>query len=86
MAEALLTRRRGARSVIWLLRGFLALVFVFVGAVKLPGGEGSPWVHIFGLIGFGQWFRIVTGRPSIVVLILLGGVLWIAWHWRRSSP
>jgi uncharacterized membrane protein YphA (DoxX/SURF4 family) len=53
-------RSRGAVVAIWALRLFLALVFIFVGAVKFPGDPRSGWVRIFGLIGFGQWFRVVT--------------------------
>jgi uncharacterized membrane protein YphA (DoxX/SURF4 family) len=126
MAEAVV-RRRGTTTAIWVLRGFLALIFVFVGAVKFPGDPRSVWVHIFELIGFGQWFRIVTaivecvggvlllvpratpiavlllapsmigallvhifavgvGRPTVVVLLLLAGVLLIGWNWRQSDP
>ena len=124
MADAILTRSRGAGALIWLLRGLLALVFFFVGWRKFPGDPRSAWVHIFALIGLGQWFRMVTavvecvggllllipratpiavallvptmigallvhifvvgiGRPSVVVLILMSGVLFIGWSWRR---
>jgi putative oxidoreductase len=123
MVEAVLPRSRGWVALLWVLRGFLALAFLFVGAVKFPGDPRSVWVHIFDLIGFGQWFRVVTaivecaggllllvpratpiavgllapamvgallvhifvvgvGRPSVAVLVLLSGVLLIAWSWR----
>jgi putative oxidoreductase len=54
---------------LWALRIVFAGVFVLVGVVKFPG-EGGPWVRIFELIGFGQWFRYFTG-----VIEVLGGVL-----------
>ena len=126
MVDAVVRRSRGTVAAVWALRGFLALVFVFVGAVKFPGDPRSAWVHIFGLIGFGQWFRVVTaivecvggllllvpaatpiavallapsmigallvhifvvgvGRPSVVVLVLLSGVLLVGWTWRRHA-
>lgn len=63
-------KRRASVALIWLLRGFLALVFVFVGWPKFAGDPRSMWVRIFDLIGFGQWFRVVTA-----VVECLGGVL-----------
>jgi uncharacterized membrane protein YphA (DoxX/SURF4 family) len=49
------------RIGIWALRIFLAAAFLFAGLEKFREGEGSPWVRIFEMIGFGQWFRYLTG-------------------------
>ena len=49
------------------LRVFLALVFVAAGLDKFLG---AMWVRVFNDIGFGQWFRYVTG-----IVEVLGGCL-----------
>ena len=49
----------------------LAAVFVLVGSIKFPTGPGSPWVRIFDLIGFGQWFRYFTAAYEVLAGILL---------------
>lgn len=54
---------------VWGARLFLALVFLYVGAIKLPS-EAGMWVRLFDTIGFGQWFRYVTA-----VVEMLGGVM-----------
>lgn len=56
--------------MIWPLRIVLALAFVFFGVVKFPSDPGSPWVHVFEMIGVGQWFRYCTG-----IIELAGGIL-----------
>jgi uncharacterized membrane protein YphA (DoxX/SURF4 family) len=43
----------------WILIILLALVFTLVGGMKLLGVPGA--VREFEMIGFGQWFRYVTG-------------------------
>jgi len=48
----------------WVLTGFLALLFVFVGGMKLIGVQGA--VKEFDMIGFGQWFRFVTGALEVM--------------------
>jgi putative oxidoreductase len=50
----------------WMMRGAIALVFVYFGADKF----GPGWVGLFQQIGFGQWFRYFTG-----VIEILGGIL-----------
>lgn len=52
----------------WILRGGIALVFVFEGADKF--GPESGWIKLFQQIGFGEWFRYFTG-----VVEVLGGLL-----------
>jgi putative oxidoreductase len=60
------------RSVLgdWVLRGGIAVLFVFFGAQKFSSDAGSEWVKIFQQIGFGQWFRYFTGVVEVV-----GGLL-----------
>jgi uncharacterized membrane protein YphA (DoxX/SURF4 family) len=55
----------------WLPRVAVALLFFFVGKSKF--GAHSSWIKTFEHIGFGQWFRYVTGTiqmlGAIAVLI-----------------
>jgi len=74
------TRRR----VVWGVRILLALAFGAAGAAKLAGVP--QMVQVFDAIGFGQWFRIVTGVVELAGAALLlvpatgffGGVLLLA--------
>jgi putative oxidoreductase len=67
VANAVVQRPR-SRALVWLPRIFLALVFVYVGAIKVR--DEGMWVRLFEQIGIGQWFRYVTATVEIV-----GGVL-----------
>jgi putative oxidoreductase len=55
----------------WLPRLAVALLFFFVGKSKF--GAQSRWIKTFEQIGFGQWFRYLTGAVqmagAIAVLI-----------------
>ncbi len=53
----------------WVIRSAVAFVFVSSGLEKFGIG-GGEWTGIFHRIGFGDWFRYLTG-----VLEVLGGVL-----------
>jgi putative oxidoreductase len=54
------SRRIGA----WTLQGIVAAAFLAAGAAKLAG---VPFmVQLFGQIGIGQWFRVVTGVVEII--------------------
>ena len=72
-----LVQQPRSRALISLPRIFLALVFVYVGAIKLPG-EAGVWVRLFESIGIGQWFRYVTAIVEIA-----GGVLMLL---PRATP
>jgi uncharacterized membrane protein len=63
-------RTRRLRAAVWILRFALAVIFVVVGFVKIPGSMHPMWVRLFERIGFGQWFRYVTALVEIV-----GGML-----------
>jgi uncharacterized membrane protein YphA (DoxX/SURF4 family) len=52
----------------WILRLAVCAVFVSVGASKFE--SHSMWVAIFDRIGFGDWFRYLTGALQIA-----GGLL-----------
>jgi uncharacterized membrane protein/uncharacterized membrane protein YphA (DoxX/SURF4 family) len=63
-------RARRLGAAVWMLRIALALIFVVVGFVKIPGSIHPMWVRLFERIGFGQWFRYFTALVEIV-----GGML-----------
>jgi putative oxidoreductase len=63
-------RARRLDAAVWILRIALALIFIVVGFVKIPGSIHPMWVRLFDRIGFGQWFRYVTALVEIV-----GGML-----------
>ena len=53
----------------WILQAVVAAAFFAAGASKLAG---LPYmVQLFGQIGIGQWFRVVTGTVEIVGAIAL---------------
>jgi putative oxidoreductase len=69
---------------VWILVVLLALLFVPIGGMKLLGIPGA--VKEFDMIGFGQWFRYVTGVLELAGAIGLlipkyrfGAALLIAW-------
>ncbi len=68
--KLLVEERRGPLDVFttWLPRIALAIVFVSVGTEKFAA-QGI-WVRIFREIGFGEWFRYLTGAMQVG-----GGVL-----------
>jgi putative oxidoreductase len=72
------SRRVGA----WALQGIVAAAFLAAGSAKLAG---VPFmVDLFAQIGFGQWFRVVTGVVEVtgaIALLVPGlasiGALWL---------
>jgi uncharacterized membrane protein YphA (DoxX/SURF4 family) len=61
-------RKRRTISI-WVLRVVLGLVFLYVGTTKLTGTGHT--VEYFAAIGWGQWFRYLTGFLDIVGVALL---------------
>ncbi len=59
------------RGILWGVRILIALVFGAAGAAKLAGVP--QMIQIFDAIGFGQWFRYVTGAIEVsgAVLVLI---------------
>jgi putative oxidoreductase len=47
------------------VRVLLAVVFIYVGTLKLLPG-GGMWIRLFDQIGIGQWFRFVTAGVEIL--------------------
>jgi putative oxidoreductase len=56
----------GRTIPIWVLRVFLGLAFLTIGGAKLTGSLGM--VGWFAQIGWGQWFRYLTGLLDIIGL------------------
>ncbi len=63
------TQNRTQNRIFWGIRIVLALAFAAAGAAKLAGVP--QMVATFEAIGFGQWFRYVTGGIEVVGAILL---------------
>jgi len=57
------------RRIVWAVRILLALAFGAAGLAKLAGVP--QMVQVFDAIGFGQWFRYLTGVVEIVGAVLL---------------
>jgi uncharacterized membrane protein YphA (DoxX/SURF4 family) len=57
------------RRIVWGIRIFLALAFGAAGISKLAGVP--QMVQVFDAIGFGQWFRYVTGSIEVLGAVLL---------------
>jgi hypothetical protein len=53
----------------WLPRLGVAILFLFVGTAKFQ--IQSPWVRIFEQIGFGEWFRYLTGTLQVIGAVLV---------------
>ena len=53
----------------WALKVVAGLAFLAAGLAKLAGVD--QMVLVFGEIGFGQWFRYVTGLIEVVGAVLL---------------
>jgi len=66
-----LPRGRGARIALWVFQIALAAMFLFAGGSKLVGAPAM--IAMFDAIGWGQWFRYVTGaiETSAAVLLLI---------------
>ena len=79
-------RSRILTTAIWIVRVLLFALFLFEGLGKF--GSRPLWIQIFEQIGWGQWFRYVTGAvetagaiamliPSLtpVAVVLLGSAM-----------
>jgi len=63
------TRSAGDVLAAWLPRVAVALVFLSVGWEKFDAH--GMWVRIFARIGFGDWFRYLTGTMQVGGALLL---------------
>lgn len=57
-----------AKVAVWIVSIFLAIAFIGIGGSKLAGVPAMR--QLFDQIGWGQWFRYVTGGLEV-----LGGLL-----------
>ena len=71
-----LPRGRLALVALWLTQVGLAVMFLFVGGLKLTGAP--QLVALFDAIGIGQWFRYVTGSIEVVSAVALLVSSWAA--------
>ena len=60
---------KAANITLWVIQVLLCLGFLVAGGLKLAGD--AEQVKNFALIGFGQWFRYVTGTIEIVCAIMV---------------
>jgi uncharacterized membrane protein YphA (DoxX/SURF4 family) len=67
MAERAGSKARVA--LVWTLRVLLGVAFVGIGVEKLTGTMGT--VPFFAAIGWGQWFRYVSGAFDAVGALLI---------------
>ena len=65
------TLRRGRVAVValWVAQIALATMFLFAGGSKLLGAPAM--VDLFAAIGWGQWFRYVTGAIEVTAAVAL---------------
>lgn len=64
-----LQRGRGATIALWVSQIALAAMFLFAGGSKLFGAP--MMIAMFDAIGWGQWFRYVTGAIETTAAIAL---------------
>ena len=69
MTDATSTRPAYARYGLLAVRVLLTLAFVAAGGAKLAGAE--MMIATFDAIGWGQWFRYVTGVIEVGSAVLL---------------
>lgn len=56
-------QKKGTTIALWVLRVVLGLAFLAAGGSKLTGARAM--VAMFAKIGFGQWFRFLTGSLEV---------------------
>ena len=56
-------QKKGKMIALWVLRVVVGLAFLAAGGSKLAGAPAM--VAMFAKIGFGQWFRILTGLLEV---------------------
>jgi putative oxidoreductase len=64
MSALIALQSRNTTIGLWFLRILAAAIFLVAGLMKLIGQ--SMMVQEFDAVGFGQWFRYVTGLLEIV--------------------
>jgi len=64
MADSALLTPQVRAAILWILRVVVAGLFLLAGYMKLSGQ--AMMIGEFDRVGFGQWFRIVTGVLEVV--------------------
>jgi uncharacterized membrane protein YphA (DoxX/SURF4 family) len=60
---------RPTTTVLWILQGLVAAVFFMAGGSKLAGVMQA--VDMYNQIGWGQWFRYLTGIIEVGSAVML---------------
>jgi uncharacterized membrane protein YphA (DoxX/SURF4 family) len=60
---------KGRTIAAWILRFLLGVAFLVIGGAKLAGVMNT--VQFFTAIGWGQWFRYLTGLLDVMGAVLL---------------
>ena len=63
------TKKTAARVALWVTQIALAAMFLFAGGSKLLGAP--TMVSLFAAIGWGQWFRYLTGAIEVSAAVAL---------------
>jgi len=66
---AVIPPTKGRTIIVWTLRVVLGLTFLVIGTTKLTGTGNT--VDYFAAIGWGQWFRYLTGLLDVAGAALL---------------
>jgi putative oxidoreductase len=60
-------QKKGKMIALWVIRVVVGLAFLAAGGSKLAGAPAM--MAMFAKIGFGQWFRILTGLLEVTAAI-----------------
>ena len=55
----------------WAIRALIFVAFLFFGTGKFKTDSNAPWVLLFDRIGWGSWFRYLTGSLEIAGAFLV---------------
>jgi len=58
-------------AIDWALRAVIFAIFVFFGGGKFETNTNAAWIELYNEIGFGQWFRYVTGVVELLAAFLM---------------
>ena len=67
--RSVIARSRATTLIFWILQVLVSVMFLFAGGAKLAGAEAM--VQMYNTIGFGQWFRYVTGLIEVGSALLV---------------
>jgi putative oxidoreductase len=70
------TTGKARRTITWVLRVLLGVIFLGIGIEKLTGTMGT--IPFFDAIGWGQWFRYASGVLDMAGALLIFVPRWTA--------